>query len=76
MQQLSLKISFMLTALLFLGLASRDLNTHHTILSLTHHDGESKAVSAHLADFIYAEPPSKIKKAPQTSAATGLSAAS
>lgn len=76
MQQLSLKLSFMLTALLFLGLASRDLNTHHMILSLTYHNGDSKAVSANLADFTYPEPPSKIKKAQQTSTAERLSTSS
>lgn len=76
MQKLSLKLSFMLLALLFLGLVSRDLNIHHTILSLNHHNGDSKAVSSHLADFTCSEPPLKIKKAQQTPADTRLSASS
>jgi hypothetical protein len=63
MQQLSLKISFMLTALLFLGFASRDLNIHHTTLSLENHAGSGKTVTLQLADLLYAEPTLKIKRA-------------
>lgn len=62
MQQLSLRISFMLTAIFFLGLASRDLNIHHPTLSLKHQPQNGKAVTLHLADLLYAEPTLKIKK--------------
>lgn len=62
MQQLSLRISFMLTMLFFLGLASRDLNIHHTTLSLKSQPQPGKAVPLHLADLLYAEPTLKIKK--------------
>lgn len=63
MQQFSLKISFMLTALFFLGFASRDLNIHHTTLSLGNHAGPGKAVTLQLADLLYAEPTLQIKRA-------------
>lgn len=62
MQQLSLRISFMLAALFFLGLASRDLNIHHTKLSMDHHAQPGKSVPLQLADLLYAEPTLKIKK--------------
>lgn len=62
MQQLSLRLSFMLTALLFLGFASRDLDIHHTPLSLDKHSQTGKTAPLQLADLIYAEPTLKIKK--------------
>lgn len=63
MQQLSLRISFMLTMLLFLGFTSRDLNIHHTRLSLHSQPTPGKTVRVQLADLLYAEPTLKIKKA-------------
>jgi hypothetical protein len=63
MQQLSLRISFMLTMLVFLGFSSRDLNIHHTTLSLHSQPAPGKTVRVHLADLLYAEPTLKIKKA-------------
>lgn len=62
MQQPSLKISFMLTMLVFLGFASRDLDIHHTHLSLDKHSQTGQTVPAQLADLLYAEPTLKIKK--------------
>jgi len=62
MQQLSLKLPFMLTMLFFLGLASRDLNIHHTMLTLGGQAQPNKTVALHLADLLYAEPTLKIRK--------------
>ena len=62
MQQLSLKLPFMLTMLFFLGLVSRDLNIHHTMLTLNSQTPSNKMVTLHLADLLYAEPTLKIKK--------------
>lgn len=62
MQQLSLKLPFMLTMLFFLGLASRDLNRHHAMLSLHNQAQPGQAVPLHLANLLYAEPTLKIKK--------------
>lgn len=62
MQQLSLKISFMVSMLFFLGLTSRDLNTHHAMVSLNPQPQAGKALPLQLANLLYAEPPLKIKK--------------
>jgi len=62
MQQLSLKLPFMLTMLFFLGFASRDLNIHHTMLTFNSQAPSNKMVTLHLADLLYAEPTLKIKK--------------
>jgi hypothetical protein len=62
MQQLSLKLPFMLTMLLFLGFASRDLNIHHRMLTLDNQAQPGKMVTQHLANLLYAEPTLKIKK--------------
>jgi hypothetical protein len=62
MQQLSLKLPFMLSMLFFLGLASRDLNIHHNMLTLGSQAQPNKPVTLHLANLLYAEPTLKIKK--------------
>lgn len=62
MQQLSLKLPFMLTMLLFLGFASRDLNIHHRMLTLDNQAQPGKMVTLQLADLLYAEPTLKIRK--------------
>jgi hypothetical protein len=62
MQQLSLKIPFMLSMLFFLGFASRDLNIHHHMLTLGKQAQPGKMVTLHLADLLYAEPTLKIRK--------------
>jgi len=62
MQQLSLKLPFMLTMLFFLGFASRDLNIHHHMVTLGKQAQPGKMVTLQLADLLYAEPTLKIRK--------------
>ncbi|WP_029147400.1 hypothetical protein [Methylophilus sp. 5] len=62
MPQLSLKMPFMVSMLFFLGLVSRDLNTHHALLLMSHQAAPGKMARLHLADILYTEPTLKIRK--------------
>ncbi|MDF0377988.1 hypothetical protein [Methylophilus sp. YYY-1] len=63
MQSLSLKIPLSLIALFFLSLASRDLNIHHTMLSLDQKADTVKVASLTSAELAATKRPLRIKQA-------------